>query len=55
MRGLRLVVMIGAFLSAANLPARAQQGTSELGGKVTDTSGGVLPGVSIVVTNEDTG
>ena len=55
MSGLRLVVTIGAFLCAANLPARAQQGTSELGGKVTDTSGAVLPGVSIVVTNEDTG
>ncbi len=55
MSGLRLVVTIGAFLCAANLPARAQQGTSELGGKVTDTSGAVLPGVTIVVTNEDTG
>ena len=54
MRGLRTVVMIGAFL-CASLPARAQQGTSELGGKVTDTSGAVLPGVTIVVTNEDTG
>ena len=55
MTGLRVVVTIGALLCAAILPARAQQGTSELGGKVTDTSGAVLPGVSIVVTNEDTG
>ncbi len=47
--------MIGAFLCAASLPARAQQGTSEIGGKVTDAQGAVLPGVAIVVTNEDTG
>jgi hypothetical protein len=33
----------------------AQQGTSEVGGKVTDQQGAVLPGVNIVVTNEDTG
>ena len=55
MRGLRIGVAITILLSAAVLPARAQQGTSELGGKVTDAQGGVLPGVTIVVTNEDTG
>ena len=56
MRGLRIgVAAITIVLSAAVLPARAQQGTSELGGKVTDPQGGVLPGVTIVVTNEDTG
>jgi Carboxypeptidase regulatory-like domain len=37
------------------VPLAAQQGTAELGGKVTDQQGGVLPGVAIVVTNEDTG
>ena len=55
MRGVRIVLAIGALLCAASLPARAQQGTSEIGGKVTDASGAVLPGVAIVVTNEDTG
>lgn len=33
----------------------AQQGTAEIGGKVVDAQGGVLPGVSIVVTNEGSG
>jgi hypothetical protein len=33
----------------------AQQGTAELGGKVADSGGGVLPGASLVVTNEETG
>jgi hypothetical protein len=36
-------------------PALAQQGTGEMGGKISDAQGGVLPGVAIVVTNEDTG
>lgn len=46
-----IVVML--FLVAA--PAVAQQGTSEMAGRVTDAQGAVLPGVSIVVTNEETG
>ena len=45
--GLALV----ASLTVA-VPLAAQQGTAELGGKVTDQQGGVLPGVAIVVTNE---
>ncbi|MBZ5559282.1 MAG: TonB-dependent receptor [Acidobacteriia bacterium] len=36
-------------------PALAQQGTAEIGGKVADEQGAVLPGVSILVTNEETG
>ena len=55
MRGLRSVLAVGTFLFAGILPAFAQQGTSEIGGKITDAQGGVLPGVAIVVTNEDTG
>jgi Carboxypeptidase regulatory-like domain/TonB dependent receptor-like, beta-barrel len=35
--------------------APAQQGTAEIGGKVVDAQGAVLPGVNIVLTNEDTG
>ena len=50
----KLGLALGVFLYAA-LPALAQQGTSEIVGKVTDTQGAVLPGVAIVVTNEDTG
>jgi hypothetical protein len=55
MRQWRVGVVLGAFLWATTTPLFAQQGTSELGGKITDPSGAVLPGVTIVVTNEDTG
>ena len=54
--GRYLVILIVA-LSALSIPARgiAQQGTSQIAGKVTDAQGAVLPGVSVVVKNEDTG
>src|SRR5262245_28786258 len=50
--------LVGSVLSlvfATALPVLAQQGTAEIGGKVTDEQGGVLPGVTIVITNEDSG
>src|SRR5439155_5532396 len=47
--------VVGAVLCAAAVPLFAQQGTSEIGGKVTDEQGAILPGVSIVVTNEESG
>jgi hypothetical protein len=43
------------FILYAVSALSAQQGTSSIAGKVTDAQGGVLPGVNIVVTNEDTG
>ena len=46
--------LLGFILCAAS-SLSAQQGTSSIAGKVTDAQGGVLPGVNIVVTNEDTG
>jgi hypothetical protein len=39
----------------AAAPALAQQGTAQLTGKITDAQGGVLPGVNMIITNEDTG
>ena len=36
-------------------PARAQQGTAEITGRAMDEQGAALPGVAIVVTNEDSG
>ena len=42
------------LLVAVATPAAAQ-GTSEITGRVVDPHGGVLPGVAIVLTNEDTG
>src|SRR5437867_9035510 len=39
----------------AALPALAQQGTSEIGGRVTDETNAALPGATVIVTNEATG
>src|SRR6266581_3808724 len=52
---MRQIGLILPLLLATALPVLAQQGTSEIGGRVTDEQGAVLPGVSIVVTNEATG
>lgn len=48
-----LLVCVLALLVPAL--ASAQQGTTEVRGQVTDPQGGVLPGVNIVVRNQDTG
>ena len=51
----RLVsLMLTALLAMASV-ASAQQGTSELRGKVVDAQGGVLPGVNVTVTNQASG
>src|SRR3954470_10934676 len=42
-----------ALLSVAGVAA--QQGTSELRGRIVDAQGGVLPGVSVTVTNQANG
>ncbi len=47
--------LLAAFLCVAAVPALAQQGTSEIGGRVTDEQGGILPGVTVLITNEATG
>src|SRR5262249_7298265 len=39
-----------AFLAAAAAPAFAQSQTGEIFGKVTDSTGAVLPGVTVTVT-----
>jgi hypothetical protein len=56
MRRLLVPAFVAAwFVCIAASPIFAQQGTSEIGGKITDEQGAVLPGVSIVITNEETG
>src|SRR6266850_346745 len=50
-----LIPFVVSVLCAAAFPAFAQQGTSEIGGKITDDQGGVLPGVTIILTNVNTG
>src|SRR5688572_16448964 len=54
MRRLALGLYLTTLLYAA-APALAQQGTAQIGGKIVDAQGGALPGVTIVITNEDTG
>jgi hypothetical protein len=55
MRRLLVSWIVGTFLFVAAAPLRAQQGTSEIGGKAVDDQGAVLPGVTILITNEATG
>ena len=50
----KLGLALGVFVYAT-ASALAQQGTAEIVGKVMDAQGAVLPGVAIIVTNEDTG
>ena len=44
-------VALGLLLAA---PVRAQVTTADIVGRVTDTSGGVLPGATVTVDNEGT-
>jgi hypothetical protein len=48
--GSRLLLMLCLLALAA--PAAAQQTTGEIVGRVTDTSGGVLPGVTVVLRSD---
>lgn len=48
------VAWLGVCLLMAS-PAVAQQGTTEVRGRVVDEQGAVLPGVTVTVTNQDTG
>lgn len=47
--------VLAVFLGALAVPTLAQQGTADIGGRVTDEQGGLLPGAMIVLTNEETG
>ncbi len=49
------VVVFAVCLLGVARPLRAQHGTADISGRVTDDQGAVLPGVAIVVTNEATG
>ena len=54
MRVRLLYLMLAVLLTSAGV-AWAQQGTSEMRGKVTDAQGAVLPGVNVTLTNQATG
>ena len=50
------VVCLSAVLALAlPAPASSQQGTSQISGRITDAQGAALPGVGVVVRNEETG
>jgi Carboxypeptidase regulatory-like domain/TonB dependent receptor-like, beta-barrel len=50
----RLLIYAFGFLLVCGTAA-AQQGTSEVRGRALDPQGGVLPGVAVMVRNQDTG
>ena len=50
-----LTVMLTLALALPGAAALAQQGTTELRGRVIDAQDSVLPGVTILVRNQDTG
>ena len=50
-----LSLVCALSLLAAAVPALAQQSTAQLGGRVTDETGAVLPGVTVTATQTDTG
>ena len=51
-----LLSLIALFIGALNTaPVWAQQATAELNGRVTDSSGAVLPGVTVTATQTATG
>ena len=47
--------VLGAVILLLKSSAARAQATAELNGRVTDESGGVLPGVTMTVTPTDTG
>jgi len=54
MRTIPLASFIVALVLWSPVPLLAQQGTAQIGGKITDEQGAILPGVNVVVTNEAT-
>ena len=50
-----VVAAVVLLFGAGATTILAQQGRAELRGNVTDEQGGALPGVSILITNQDTG
>ena len=51
----RLLVCLVGLLASGTTAATAQEANAELRGRVLDAQGGVLPGVTITITNQATG
>jgi hypothetical protein len=54
-RTLRSLVCLVGILASGTTAAMAQEANAELRGRVLDAQGGVLPGVTITITNQATG
>ena len=54
-RVLQLVLLLPAVLLASAAPAMAQAASASISGTITDSQGGVLPGVTLTVTNAESG
>ena len=54
-RVLQLAVLLPAVLLASAVPAMAQAASASVSGTITDSQGGVLPGVTLTVTNAESG
>ena len=52
---LSLLLVLGSLLFLSSTTARAQVTTADLVGTIRDSSGGVVPGVTVALTNEATG
>ena len=50
-----VLLCLATLMLAMAVSAAAQQGTTEVRGRITDPQGAVLTGVSVVVRNQDTG
>ena len=55
MRVSRALALAAMLVAAAAGAAHAQLATADLSGRVTDPSGAVLPGVTVTMTQTDTG
>jgi hypothetical protein len=50
-----VILIVGCIAWVGGAPAFAQQGISEVRGRIVDSQNAVLPGVQVIVTNQDTG
>src|SRR5258705_8487348 len=54
-RVLLLTFLLPALMLTTAVPARAQANSASIAGTITDSQGGVLPGVTLTVTNAESG
>src|SRR5688500_2332702 len=50
-----VVSFLAVLALALPTPVASQQGTSQISGRISDAQGAALPGVAVIVRNEETG